>query len=171
MVSNIDMNSVKTKKLQLEQLIPIWKERLKAGQSVRFSPKGISMLPLLRQGRDSVLLSFPPEKLKKHDIVLYQRENGMYVLHRIIEVQEDGRVYTCIGDNQFVKEPGLCREQMIAVVTAFTRGKREHSVKEPVYRMYCSLWHGSRPLRYFVFRVVRKLRTIARRWKIRGDVN
>ena len=101
------MNSVKTKELQLEQLMPLWKERLEAGQRVRFSPKGISMLPLLRQGTDSVLLSPPPARLKKYDIVLYQREDGKYVLHRIIEVDESGMVYTCIGDNQFVKEPGL----------------------------------------------------------------
>ena len=64
------MNSVKTKELQLEQLMPLWKERLEAGQSVRFSPKGISMLPLLRQGTDSVLLSPPTARLKKYDIVL-----------------------------------------------------------------------------------------------------
>ena len=165
------MESMKTKELQLEQLIPIWKERLQAGQSVRFSPKGISMLPLLRQGRDSVFLSFPPDKLKKHDIVLYQRENGQYVLHRIIEVREDDKVYTCIGDNQFMIEPGLRHDQMIAVVTAFTRGERKHSVDEPIYRMYCSLWYHSRPLRYFAFRVIRKLRRIIGRLKAKGDLH
>ena len=163
------MNSVKTKELQLEQLMPLWKERLEAGQRVRFSPKGISMLPLLRQGTDSVLLSPPPARLKKYDIVLYQREDGKYVLHRIIEVDESGMVYTCIGDNQFVKEPGLRHDQMIAVVTAFTRGKREHSVKEPGYRLYCYFWHYSRPTRYFGYRVIRKLRVWGMRLKSKSN--
>lgn len=153
------MSSMKTKELQIEQLMPLWKERLNAGQQVRFSPKGISMLPLLRQGTDSVLLSFPPERLKKYDMVLYRRENGQYVLHRIVEADASGMVYTCIGDNQFVKEPGLHYDQMIAVVTAFSRGKREHSVQEPIYRLYCRLWHYSRPVRHFMFRVIRKLRS------------
>ena len=134
------------KELKMEQLIPLMRERLEAGQSVRFSPRGISMLPMLRQDLDSVVLSSLPDQLKKYDIVLYRRENGQYVLHRIVAV---GQTYTCMGDNQLVLEPGLKRSQMIAIVTAFYRGKKHHSVTEPGYRLYCRLWCGSRKLRLF----------------------
>ena len=140
------MVSSQTKEVWLEQLMPIMREKLAAGKNVRLSPRGISMLPMIRQGMDSVVLSPLPEKLEKYDLPLYQRDNGQYVLHRVVEV---GETYTCIGDNQFELEPGLRHDQMIAIVTAFSRGEREISVKSLSYRIYCRFWHYSRPIRHF----------------------
>ena len=101
---------------------------------------------MLRQGKDSVVLSPLPEKLKKYDLPLYQRDNGQYVLHRVVEA---GETYTCVGDNQFALENGLRHDQMIALVTAFDRGEKSHSVEEWQYKLYCRLWHISRPVRHF----------------------
>lgn len=137
--------------------MPLIREQLETGRSVRLSPRGTSMLPLLRQETDSVVLSPLPERLKKYDILLYQREEGKYILHRIIEA---GETYVCMGDNQFMREPGVTDEQAIAVVTAVYRGERKHSVTEPAYRIYCVFWHYSRPLRYFYRRVCNKMRRI-----------
>lgn len=130
----------------MEDLIPLFQERLEAGQQVRFSPMGISMLPMLREGRDSVVLSPAPERLSKYDLPLYRRDSGAYVLHRIIGA---GETYTCIGDNQFVCETGIRRDQVIAVVTGFRRNGQDHTVTEPGYRLYCVFWHYTRPLRHF----------------------
>lgn len=140
---------------ELNNLMPLFRERLAAGQKIQFSPRGVSMLPMLRQGIDSVILSPVPEKLKKYELPLYQRDDGKYILHRIVEVDE---TYTCIGDNQFAYERGLRHDQMIAVVSAFTRGNREITVDHPVYRLYCILWHHSRGIRIFLRRVKNKLR-------------
>ena len=126
--------------------MPLIRERLDAGSCVRFSPKGTSMLPMLRQGIDRVELAPLPEKLKKYDLPLYQRDNGQYVLHRIVEV---GETYTCVGDNQFALETGLRHDQMIALVRGFSRGEREYSVNHPGYWLYCRLWHHSRFLRRY----------------------
>ena len=131
---------------QMAQLMPLIQERLDAGQTVRFSPMGISMLPMLRQEIDSVVLSPVPEKLKKYDLPLYRRDSGKYVLHRIVRA---GETYTCMGDNQFRPEPGLRHDQMIAVVTAFYRGERQISCDSPLYQLYCRVWHCSRPVRRF----------------------
>lgn len=131
---------------QLENLMPLFKERLAAGQNVIILPRGISMLPMLRQGIDSVVLSPISGKLQKYDIPLYQRENGQYILHRIVKVED---TYTCIGDNQFVMEKGILHSQMIAVVSSFTRGKRTISIHAPTYQIYCRFWHYSRPVRHF----------------------
>ena len=55
--------------LSEEDLIPLLTERLAEGQTVRYLPfRGISMLPLLRQGKDSVQLSPLPERLEKYDL-------------------------------------------------------------------------------------------------------
>lgn len=133
--------------IPMDALMPIIKESLDAGQSVRFMPRGTSMLPMIRQGIDSVVIGPVQGKLEKYDIPLYQRENGQYVLHRIVEVQET--TYTCMGDNQFVRERGVKHEQVIAVVTGFYRGKREYSVSAPGYKVYCRVWDYSRGLRHF----------------------
>lgn len=137
---------------RLEELMPLIRERLAAGQKVRFFPRGVSMLPMLRQGQDQVVLSPLPARLRKYDIVLYQRDNGQYVLHRIVKC---GETYTFLGDNQFARERGLRREQMIAILTGFTRGQREFPVTDVRYRIYCRVWHYTRPFRR-VWRGIRR---------------
>lgn len=140
---------MQSREVRLEQLMPVIQESLNAGNSVRFFPKGESMMPMLRQGIDSVTLSPLPNTLKKYDLPLYQRDNGQYVLHRIVKA---GNTYTCIGDNQFLLEAGLRPDQMIALVTSFTRGKKTICVNNFSYQLYCRLWHFSRPVRYVFFR-------------------
>lgn len=130
----------------LDVLMPVIHESFAAGKSVRFSPQGTSMLPMIRQNIDTVVISPIQGNLKKYDLPLYQRANGQYVLHRIVEV---GETYTCMGDNQFVKEPGLQRSQMLAVVTAFYRGERKYTTEDLSYQIYCRLWYHSRHIRHF----------------------
>ena len=143
--------------VRFEEPMPLIRERIAAGESVRFFPRGTSMLPMLRQGVDAVVLSPVPGQLKKYDLPFYQRKNGQFVLHRIVSA---GETYTCIGDNQFELEPGLTHDQMIGVVTAFTRDGKEHSVNELSHRMYCRFWHYSRPIRHIWRKVIWKLRRI-----------
>ena len=138
--------------------MPLIQEQLDRGQTARFSPRGTSMLPMLRQGLDTVTLSPAPERLRKFDLPLYRRENGQYVLHRVIRA---GSAYTCMGDNQFAPEPGVGHDQVIALVTAFSRDGREYSVHSPAYWFYCRLWHFSRPVR----RLWRRGRSLLRRLK------
>lgn len=134
-------DSLHKKDVALDTLMPLIREKLAAGESVRFSPRGISMLPMLRQGLDTVTISPPPEKLQKYDLPLYQRDNGKYILHRVIAV---GDTYTCLGDNQFGKEQGVRHDQIIGLVTEFTRGEKTVSVKAWHYRLYCRFWAWTR---------------------------
>jgi len=141
--------------VKMAELLPIMLEGLAYGKEVKLSPMGISMLPMLRQGIDSVILSPLPQKLKKYDLPLYRRDNGQFVLHRIVKAGDD---YTCMGDNQFAEETGIRHDQMIAVVTSFTRGEKKHSVEEFPYRLYCRLWYHCRHLRKFERRCLGWLR-------------
>ena len=54
--------------VRLDDVMPQIRELLSKGQPVRLYPKGVSMMPMLRQGIDSVLLSPVTGKLKKYDI-------------------------------------------------------------------------------------------------------
>lgn len=139
------MDFSQIKELRLETLMPVIQDSLSNGRSVWFYPKGVSMLPMIRQGIDRVQLSPLPEKLSKYDLPLYKRDNGQYVLHRIVGV---GETYTCIGDNQIDLEPGVRHDQMIALVTMFTRDNKEISVNNLSYKIYCRYCHYFRPIRH-----------------------
>ncbi len=152
-------------KVQLEELLPLIEECLREGRSFTFAPHGVSMLPMLRQGRDTVTLSPIPERLRKYDLPLYRRPDGKFILHRIVGTAADG-TYTCIGDHQFVFETGVRPEWMIAVVTKFTRDSREHSVKEFTYRLYCRVWHYSRMPRKFLQKIRHRLKCWGKAEKI-----
>ena len=147
--------------VRLEQLFPLMKEQLALGQSVRFTPQGTSMRPTIYGGRDQVVLSPLPEKLKKYDLPLYRREDGQFVLHRIVKV---GDTYTCVGDNQFMLEEGVPQEWMIALATGFIRKGKYYSTNGKGYRVYCRIWHWSRPARRFTLQcwrgVIRRLKKI-----------
>ena len=148
------------KTVLLDEIMPLIRERLSAGENVQFSPRGTSMLPMLKQGRDSVILSPVTGCLRRGDLPLYQRKNGQYVLHRVISV---GEKYICCGDHQVEPEYGIEHEQIIAVVSSFTRKGKRVSVDAPGYRAYCCLWMAIRPLRCAWRKGKGLLKRIARR--------
>ena len=74
------------------ELMPIIEDAFSQGLSVTLPITGNSMRPLFRHKRDSVVLSAcDPYSLKRGDVPLYQRENGQYVLHRIVRVKQGMR--------------------------------------------------------------------------------
>ncbi len=155
MAAEINFTSSTVTLEHMDDVMPLIRECLDNGQSIRFSPRGISMLPMLRQGRDTVTLSPITNDLKKYDVALYVRTNGKCVLHRIVKT---GETYTCSGDNQVIYERGLLQEQFVGIVTAFSRDGKEYSVCDAGYKLYCRIWHHSRYFR-------RVLRAIKRRIK------
>ena len=64
-----------------------------------YTNKGNSMYPLIRQGKDVLIIKKCNTRLKKMDVPLYKRESGQYVLHRIIKVNEND--YVIRGDNTY----------------------------------------------------------------------
>ena len=108
-----------TESYSLSELEAIIRRVTDSGGEFELYPKGTSMLPLILEGRDSVILSCLPDELTAGDVVLYRRDDGSYVLHRIIGC--DGGTYTMCGDNQYNAEPGIRRDQMIAFASAFAR--------------------------------------------------
>lgn len=124
--------------VSMESVTTLISEILKNGGSAELTVSGNSMRPLLKHRISRVRLSEAGE-LHPGDIVLHRRDNGVYVLHRIVKIS-DGRYYIR-GDNQYVTESGVRRDQMLAVVTAFSRdGKRWHSCDAWLYVLYRTVW-------------------------------
>lgn len=139
------MDSSSERLIVEEELMPLVRERLAAGQTIRYLPfRGVSMLPVLRQGKDSVEISPLPEKLKKYDLPVYQYPSGKYVMHRVVKVEEDH--YLCLGDNTYSYEH-ITPDMLIAVVSAIKRGDKRISVDAPAYRFYSWVWVAIFPLR------------------------
>lgn len=144
------------REIQIDELLPLIRERLKAGQSIRnLSFRGTSMLPMLRQRKDTVEIEPLPPRLKKYDLPIYQYPNGKVVMHRIVAVREDR--YICLGDNTYTQET-VYPEQLIAVVRAFQRGNRRIQVDSFWYQLYCRIWVALFPIRRFLVRAMRWLR-------------
>jgi hypothetical protein len=128
-----------------DELMPLIRERLAAGQKVRYLPfRGMSMLPMLRQGIDTVELAPLPEKLSKYDLPVYQYPSRKYVMHRIVKVEKDHCI--CLGDNTYSYET-IRREQMLGIVSAFKRGKTRIEANAFSFPLYCRLWVASYPER------------------------
>ena len=115
-------------------------EILAGGGEFRMYPKGTSMLPLIVQGRDSVVLMRNKDMpVKKHDIAFYRRDNGQFVLHRVVKIEKDG-TYTMCGDNQTELEFGIKEEQIIAYVARLYKGEKDRSMRSLSYKMYVLLY-------------------------------
>lgn len=152
------------KTVALKDIYPIIKEQLENGGTVRLPITGTSMLPLLVQGRDSVTLT-KSEKVKINDIIFYRRDNGAFVLHRIIGIDDKG--YILCGDNQWVKEYGITDKNIIGVVTEINRDGKAISVDDEKYVKYCKRWLKLLPIRKPLVKIMTILRAIKRKMSSR----
>ena len=130
------------KKVRFEDLFPIIDATVKGGNSFSFCAFGNSMLPFIRNGKDTVTLGPVRGQLAKNDVIFYRRENGQFVLHRIVEVCRDGSFSLC-GDNQFRIERGILKHQIIAKLEKLEREGKE----VPLSSFSARLWYSFLPLR------------------------
>ena len=112
--------------------------------------KGVSMRPLIREGKDILVIKKPAGRLKKYDIPLYKRDSGEYVLHRILKVRE--KDYVICGDNRWQRESGIGDRHIVGVLTAVIRDGKELPVTAFRYRLYVHLWCDLYPLRMAILR-------------------
>ena len=118
----------------MRELYPLLSEVLESGGEFRLYPKGTSMLPLLREGEDSVLLKKCTE-LEVGGIYLYRRKGGKFVLHRLVALEET-RAPVFRGDNQDWLEYGIAREDVLAVVSGIFKKDVPYPMDSPRYRSY-----------------------------------
>ena len=130
-----------------------YEDYLEKNGTLTYTNVGVSMLPLLREGKDLFTVTKKgPERCRAGDVVLYRRPPDHYVLHRVVEVKPDS--YVLLGDNSVAREYGIRDEDILGVMTGFVRSGKEHSVSEPGYRLYTALWMRTESLRVFVKKAV-----------------
>lgn len=127
---------------------------LEEAQSVPLVISGGSMAPFLTHGRDTVYLSRPARPLRKGDMILFRRDSGAYILHRIVKAE--GRTYTLVGDAQTWLEP-VREDQVLAIVTAVRRKGKLLKPGSFLWLFFEKIWIRLVPLRPRILKLYGKL--------------
>ena len=133
-----------------------FEEILERDGKLIYTNKGFSMMPLLRQDRDLMVIERRgKDKCRKLDAVLFRRPGvtgrGAYVLHRILRVNDDG-TYWIVGDNCVTGET-VNDEHVLGILTAVVRSGKTIKVTDFKYKLYCSTWCKWYHLRFLILRV------------------
>ena len=136
-----------------------FEEELQQHGQIVYRNTGVSMMPMLRQNRD--LLVVKPRgagRCKRGDVVLYKRGED-YILHRVIKVLPEG--YIIWGDHNRKRDPVVYDDQILGILSSFVRDGKEIAVDEFSYRLYSGIWTGFViPMRSLAVWGKRKIRRI-----------
>ena len=106
-----------------------YEEQLNKYGTIIYTNVGRSMMPLLREHRDIMIIKARPEgRLKKYDAVLYKRGDH-YILHRILSVRNDG--YVICGDHNYRREYDTVRRNQISHGSAHSPDRGAEGCVEP----------------------------------------
>lgn len=119
-------------------MLPIINEQLDAGGNAVFAIHGTSMKPMMKDRIDSVRIKKPTDAPQKYDIIFYRRDDGHFVLHRIVGVKNGS--YICRGDNQIVDEFPVKNENIIGIVTDYTKNGSFKSIDCLSQKIYSRFW-------------------------------
>lgn len=145
--------------------LPVLRELIYEGHSVRLNVRGQSMMPFLFDTRDCVIIEPITRELKKGDIVIFQRKNGAYIMHRIYRVDSHNKQYYLVGDVQKQIEGPIDANQIFGVITkAFRKGKLIDS-SSFVWWFYDKVWGIMRPFRTKLILTVLSLRQKVKKHK------
>ncbi len=127
-----------------------------------YKTSGTSMLPMLHENRDLIVIEkYGERRPQKYDVVLFRRP-AQYVLHRILEVRDSD--YIIVGDNLLTRE-SVKEEQILGVLTHFVRKGKEYKVTDENYLRYVHLWCDHMRFRKTVLFLERVKNGILRRVK------
>ena len=122
---------------------------------LHFYVTGVSMLPLLRSGKDKVTIISRKEPLKCGDIVLFRgvSSHAKYVLHRVYKIKRD-RVLT-YGDGNRYPDYWMPLSNILGVVIQIERGAMIIKPQKGYWRLVGNMWMFMHPLRPFLMLVLR----------------
>ena len=126
------------------QEIADYKSQIEKNNVIAFVPGGNSMWPILKNKKQSVIVQKKQSRLKKFDVGFYQRDNGAFVLHRVMQVTPDG--YIMCGDSQLVFEK-VKEENVFGVMEGFYQGKKYISCDDKKYLRKVDRWFRRKTIR------------------------
>ena len=134
--------------LSANEYFDLLKEQVALGKEVSMIITGNSMSPFLEHGKDTIYFKKPDRKLRRGDMVFFQRENGKYVMHRLYKKKKNDCYF--IGDNQTEIEGPLSEDHIFAVITKVKRKGRILDQKSFWWFFFAHVWIHLIPLRPFI---------------------
>ena len=131
---------------------------VREGRPVILPVKGNSMLPFIVGSRDSAELSLPKGPLTVGDAVLAWVDDSRYVLHRIINISDDGKHLVLMGDGN-IRGVEHCRTSDVVAVANYVikpNGKRKYLYSDGQRRAW-RLWNWLRPVRRLPLAIMRRI--------------
>ena len=131
--------------------VSMLRDLVNEGKECRLLISGSSMAPFLVHERDSIIFSKPDRELRRGDMVFYQRDNGQYVMHRILKVKPEG-LYI-IGDAQTEVEGPVRPEQVFALVTKVNRKGKWVGPGNFWWWFFSTVWLRLFPIRRLILKL------------------
>ena len=133
-------------------------ELLAEGRQVTILVRGNSMRPLLRDGRDKVILRKANDEDIKIGAVLLFRYRGSHVMHRVTRIEGD--VITFEGDGNYKLQEVASRKDIIAVMETVVRPSgRRIECSSRRWRVLSFVWLSqARFVRRVILGIMRRLK-------------
>ncbi|SNT95243.1 hypothetical protein SAMN06297421_11130 [Aristaeella hokkaidonensis] len=114
-----------------------------------YTSVGYSMMPLLRQHKDIIVIHKLDKQIKKYDVVLYKIDDR-YILHRVLKVLPDR--YVVAGDHNTFLDPPVMDDMILGVMTRVIRDGKSITPDNIWYKVYVHLWCDFYPVRVFLLK-------------------
>ena len=142
-------------KIDTKIYLSFLKEMIEQNMDVSIVISGNSMSPFLVNQPDVIYLIKINTKLKKGDLVLYQRLSGQYVVHRIVKVKKSG--YYLAGDNQIAIEGPILDKQIFGLVTKVKRKGKWIEAGNFWWEFFEHVWVYLLPWRMIILKIYKKV--------------
>lgn len=147
----MSQQGVKARYVDTQAYVSVMRDLVNEGKEVSMLVSGSSMSPFLIHYRDTIYFARPERELRAGDMVFYQRDDGQFIMHRIIRVRRDG-CYDIVGDNQTEIERGVRRDQIFAIITRVKRKGKWIMPGDFWWVFFAHVWRRMIPVRRVVAR-------------------
>lgn len=132
------------------------RQQLKEGNKAKVRVSGMSMWPFLCHGRDFVILkAVTSDQVKIGDIVLLQKPDGSYLLHRVTNIKEN-QIQTT-GDHLIYRDGWFSRDSIIGMADSIVRKEKEISCGNPWWKSVMGIWRICFPIRGILVSVLYRI--------------
>jgi signal peptidase I len=150
-------NDIADSKTELSKLLV--DEVLARGVCIRLKGRGGSMYPFVRTGDMLLIEPKIPSELKIGDLVLYRRESGVHIVHRLIRKNGLTSLITR-GDGLFYDDPPVPVDQVLGRVIAVERDGRSRKLDSPLNKVFGRVWAKLSPMNRWLYYLLKPA------WKI-----
>ena len=121
---------------------------------------GYSMEPLIRYKKDLVTIVPVNRKLLLGDIVLFKKKDGVFVVHRLYRILDDGKNVQTWGDNCYHPDPVIDTASIWGIAVSVEKKGIQHFLDTDHQRQKGLKWIKSKHRRHVWFTYRRTLQRV-----------